>query len=380
MNDPNTLNEIVNLRRTLHRYPELSNKEVETPKRIIEYIRTLNPDQIIEGVGGKSVLVVFGKTAEAKTIVVRCELDALPIQEINDFSYKSVYEGISHKCGHDGHMAIIAGLAHQLHVDPIDNLNVILLFQQAEEVGSGAQDVLNDERFLEIKPDYVLALHNIPGYNMHQIVTKSGPFTPSVISMIIYLDGKTSHAAEPENGINPALAVSKIIAAAADLEINEDSEKMQLLTPVQIELGEEAFGISAGHAVMRFTLRAWTDEVLQNLKTEFSNQVIQIALYDKLAVKIEWDQSFSSNFNDKEIVEILNISAKELGLDVLCKEYPFKWGEDFGLFTQHYKGALFGLGAGLETPSLHNPDYDFPDELIDTGVKMFYQTLKNLSK
>lgn len=373
-------NEIVNLRRTLHKYPEVSNEEKETPKRIVEFISSLNPFQIIEGVGGRSILALFGDNKNAKTVMVRCELDALPIQEINDFSYKSVNEGVSHKCGHDGHMAILVGLAHQLHVAPIDDLNVILLFQQAEETGSGARDVLSDAKFIGLKPDYVLALHNIPGYDMHQIVVRSGAFTPAVTSMIIHLDGKTSHAAEPENGVNPAVAISMILSKASELQVNENSDKMQLLTPIQVEMGEEAYGISAGHAVLRFTLRAWTDDILQHLKTEFSNDVIQIALTEDLAVKIEWTQSFSSNFNDEKVVETISESATQLGLDVLHKEFPFKWGEDFGLFTQHYKGALFGLGAGMDTPSLHNPDYDFPDELIETGTKIFYQTLKNLIK
>lgn len=372
-------NELINLRRTLHKYPEVSNNETETPLRISEFMSALNPTKVLEGIGGRSVMVVFGEDPSAKSVLVRCELDALPIQEINDFDYKSKYEGVSHKCGHDGHMTIVAGLGVRLKKEPIKGLNVILLFQQAEETGTGAQDVLADDRFESLTPDYAIALHNIPGYPLKQIVLKPHAFTPSVTSIIIRLDGKTSHAAEPENGVNPALAVSEIVKRAAELEINEDADSMQLLTPVQIDLGEEAYGISAGHAIVRYTLRAWKEETLENLKTSFANDVIKIALEADLSVKIEWTQTFASNFNDSELVEVLANSAHQIGLDVYNKEYPFKWGEDFGLFTQKFKGALFGLGAGEDTPALHNPDYDFPDELIETGVQMFYQTLKNLA-
>lgn len=371
-------NELINLRRTLHKYPEVSNNETETSLRISAFMSALNPTKILEGVGGRSVVVIFGDDPSAKSVLVRCELDALPIQEINDFDYKSAYEGVSHKCGHDGHMAIVAGLGVRLKKEPISGLNVILLFQQAEETGSGARDVLADDQFASLTPDYAIALHNIPGYPLKQIVLKPQAFTPSVTSIIIHLDGKTSHAAEPEHGINPALAVSEIVKRAAELEINEDSDKMQLLTPVQIDLGEEAYGVSAGHAVVRYTLRAWKEETLQNLKTDFANDVLKIALEANLSVKIEWTQTFASNYNNSELIEVLATSAHQLRLDVYNKEYPFKWGEDFGLFTQKFKGALFGLGAGEDTPALHNPDYDFPDELIETGVQMFYQTLKNL--
>ncbi len=372
--------ELVKLRRELHRFPEVSNHEEETAIRIVEFLSALNPSRILTDLGKTSVAAVFNAKEKAEnTAVVRCELDALPIQEVNDFSYQSTVDGVSHKCGHDGHMAIVAGLGMLLSKEPLERLNVVLLFQQAEETGEGARAVLNDEKFTDLQPDFVLALHNIPGYPKNQIVLKPQAFTPAVTSVIITLHGKTSHAAEPEKGINPALAVSKIVVLANELEVNEESDDMQLLTPIQIELGEEAFGISAGHAEIKFTLRAWSDERLESLKNEFSNRIFEIAAADRLGIMLEWTQSFSSNFNSLELVDELEKASTQLGLDVLHKAYPFKWGEDFGLFTQYYQGALFGLGAGEETPALHNPDYDFPDELIHTGVAMFYQTLKQLN-
>lgn len=273
---------------------------------------------------------------------------------------------------------MVAGLGKLLKNRPFKSLNVVLLFQQAEETGEGAQAVLNDHQFIKLKPDFILALHNIPGYPKHQIVLKPKAFTPSVTSVIITLKGKTSHAAEPEQGINPAMAVSDILKLAHQLEINEETDDMRLLTPIQVDLGEEAYGVSAGHAVLRFTLRAWTENNLKALKNEFSGGIFEIAAKEQLGIKLEWTQSFASNNNDPELVKELERAANELDLAVHYKAYPFKWGEDFGLFTQNYPGALFGLGAGVDTPALHNPDYDFPDELIKTGVNMFYQTLKQL--
>lgn len=371
---------LTQFRQILHKFPEVSNQETKTAERIANFLKSYNPTKVITGLGGKSIAAIYGNNKTAKTILVRCELDALPIQEINDFEYKSKFEGVSHKCGHDGHMAILVGLGAVLSRSKPRDLNVILLFQHAEEVGDGAKDILNDLEFRKLEPNYVIALHNVPSYSKHQIVLKKGAFTPAVVSLIVNLEGKTSHAAEPEMGINPAMAVSKIIAKANQLEINKDADDLQLLTPIQIELGEEAFGISAGHAVIKYTLRAWSNDKLEKLKSTFVNEINKICKDEKLTSSLEWTQEFSSNYNNDQLIDEIKLAAETLGYDVLNKDYPFKWGEDFGLFTQKYPGVLFGLGAGENTPALHNPDYDFPDELIETGVKMFYQTIYQLSE
>src|SRR5690606_33011663 len=140
---------------------------------------------------------------------------------------------------------------------------------------------------------------------------------------------------------------------------------------VQVLLGEEAYGISAGYAELRFTLRAWSNEVLEKLGDTFARGAEQIAAKEQLRISIEWTQFFAANTNDSDLVNEVEHVAELQGNMVIRPEFPFRWGEDFGLFTQRHRGVLFGLGAGETTPALHNPDYDFPEELIETGVRMF---------
>ena len=158
---------IKNLRKELHQYPEVSGKEVNTAKRIKAFIEKHHPTEIIENIGGNGLAVVYEFGKQGKTIVIRCELDALPIEEKNDFEHRSTIKGVSHKCGHDGHMAIVAGLIFWLKEQLFTKGKVVLLFQPAEETGQGAYKVLQDKRFQELKADYVFALHNIPKEPLH---------------------------------------------------------------------------------------------------------------------------------------------------------------------------------------------------------------------
>lgn len=180
----NELNDLIDLRRKIHSFPEISGEEVETAKRLSDYIEKFKPTEIIKNIGGNGIAAVF-EFGNGPTVLVRSELDALPIQEINSFEYKSTVEGKSHKCGHDGHMVMLAGLANLLSKRPWEKGRVVLLFQPAEETGEGAIKVLQDEKFVRIEPDYVMALHNLPGFESTSVVCKNDSFTASVKSMII---------------------------------------------------------------------------------------------------------------------------------------------------------------------------------------------------
>ena len=244
--DTNDYQQLIHLRRHLHTYPEVSGQEYKTAQFVAARLRKYQPTILLEQVGGTGIIAIFDSGKEGKTLLFRAELDALPIQEVNDFAHRSVYPTISHKCGHDGHTTILLGLAQYIAKQPIQNGQVILLFQPAEEDGTGAEKMLADPKFKGIQPDYVFAFHNLPGYPLHQIVWKKGSFTAAVKSIIIELIGKTAHAAEPEKGINPTLAITEILAKTNALSNNQpDRQDFALITPVHIEMGSIAYGVSA---------------------------------------------------------------------------------------------------------------------------------------
>ncbi len=371
--------EIIKLRRELHANPELSCFEHETAKRIQRFIKKHNPTHIVENLGGTGLAAIYRLPNKGKSITIRCELDALPIQEENQFDHKSKKKGISHKCGHDGHMAIVSGLIFWLKNQSFNAGEIILLFQPAEENGKGANLVIKDERFKNLKTDFVFALHNIPKEPLHNIIIMKNGFSAEVQSFIIRVKGKKSHAAEPENGINPALAISKIISTLSTLEVIKPEDKnFTLITPVHINMGQIAYGISPENAALHYTMRTWNRERATTLKAQIELLVQKICQLHKLTFEIEWLEYFPAATNNIESNNYVLKAAKENNFKITERPYPFKFGEDFGWFSREYKTAMFGLGAGIKTPALHNSDYDFPDEIIKTGITMFTSIISTI--
>lgn len=372
---------LTSLRRELHRFPELSNYERDTAKRIKNFISSYQPDKIIEEIGGHGIAFIFKGKNPGPAVLFRSELDALPIEEENTFEYRSEYTSISHKCGHDGHATILAGLAAQFSKHRPEKGRVILMYQPAEETGEGAYRVVNSPKFNGIKPDYVFALHNLPGYDMGEIVVRDEVFSSASTGMTIKLKGKTSHAAEPEKGINPAWAVSQILQEWLRLYQRKDIfTDFVLLTIINVNLGEIAFGTSAGYAEIRATLRSYRNDDMKTLMHKAEEIATGIAKEQDLKIDISYTEEFLALVNDRKANRIIEKAAKDNGFKISRLEKPFRWSEDFSYFTNSYQGALFGLGSGKKQPQLHNPDFDFPDELIEKGIAMFYSIYKNIVK
>lgn len=367
------LDQAVIFRRELHQHPELSGKEVETAARVAAFLDNYRPDKILTGLGGTGVAAIFsGKNSEGPTVLFRAELDALPIQEENKIlPYSSVTTGISHKCGHDGHMAILAGLAMLLHHLPLSRGKVILLFQPAEETGQGAWGVAEDRRFKELNPDYVFALHNLPGFAEHQVVLRDHTFAAASTGMIVEFLGKSSHAAEPENGLNPGQAMAELILSLNNIMLQQFTD-LTLLTVVHARLGEVAFGTNPGFATVMATLRAFQQTDFELLKGHAAQAAKDIADKYKLACDIRFVEEFPATVNHEQAVGLVRKVVRQMELEVHEAVQPFKWSEDFGHFTARYNGALFGLGAGKEQAQLHHAHYDFPDAIIPTGARLFY--------
>ena len=375
------LSRLVNLRQELHKNPELSGVEFNTANRIREFIQETEPDLIIENLGGTGLAAVYKFPNPGICITIRCELDALPIQEVNDFNHRSNTDGVSHKCGHDGHMAIVTGLSLWLKEKRFTAGQVVLLFQPAEENGEGAKRVVKDERFRNLKTDYVFALHNIPKVPMHTIISMENGFSSEVESFIIEMHGRESHAAEPENGINPGLAISEVIATLAHLQkVDTNHKDFCIITPVHVHMGDKSYGISPADGELHYTLRTWNNEKMELVKSKIKKQVEKICQQHHLEHSISWLEYFPASINHAESNAIVEGAAKENGYNLIVNPNPFKFGEDFGWYAKEYKTAMFGLGAGEETPALHNPDYDFPDELIETGVRMFKSIISDILK
>ncbi|MVM41327.1 amidohydrolase [Spirosoma sp. HMF3257] len=358
-------------RHELHQFPEVSGQEIETQKRIKAFVSQFKPVALSE-VGKTGLLLQYGENTEGPVTLIRADIDALPIQEVNTFAHQSKIEGVSHKCGHDGHAAILARLASLLAEKPVAKGRVYLLFQPAEETGKGAEAVLNDPVFAEIKPDRAFALHNLPGFPTGTIVCKPGSFTSSVLSLIITFRGKVSHSAEPEKGLNPAYVMAEFMLRTQHIQHPDpQSDTFALITPIYTTMGATSYGVSAGYGEIHVTLRTRNAKRMDALNTQLLSVLSELSAESGIAIQTSYTEAFVANENDTEAFAQVKQSALKLGYAFVEKQEPFKWGEDFGLFTQHYPGAMFGIGNGEDSPALHNDDYDFNDSLIEPGPSCF---------
>lgn len=374
------MNELINLRQHIHQNPELSGQEINTANSIRSYISQYQAYRIVE-LGKTGLAFVFDSESTGPSTMIRAELDALPISEKSKLDYQSTQKDTAHLCGHDGHMTIVAGLAKELSVNPPKKGKVILLFQPAEETGEGAAEILRDPQFNSITPDYIFALHNIPGVELGTVIIKKNTFAAASKGMTIKLNGKTSHAAEPEHGISPTDAIAEIINAVKKIKANSElnfSDRI-LLTIINIQLGEIAFGTSPGYAEVRITLRAFNNPDLDILTEQLENLIHKTAKENRLNVDISYSEIFPATVNSDLCNDIIKESALESGLKVNEIKEAFSWSEDFGYFTQTLKGGFFGLGSGQEQPALHNPNFDFPDALIEKGIQVFERIIKKIN-
>ncbi len=372
------MTDLVSLRHKLHSIAELSGSEFQTSNLIFEFLETLNPHILQKDVGGQGVIAVFDSGKPGHTIMFRADMDALPIVETNELTYASANNIASHKCGHDGHVAILFGFAEYCAQTLPMKGKIILLFQAAEETGIGALNTLNDERFAVLKPDFSFAIHNLPGLPLNSIVVRDQTFAAASKGMIIKLTGINSHASEPEKGVSPGASLSDLINRLPLLANEEMNINYSLITIVHASLGVPAFGTNPAEAVLMLTLRAFSNSVIDSVTEKILHTVKEVASIQRLKYSIEYADVFPATVNHHEAVEIVRNASRRLELNILELESPFKWSEDFAHFTQNSRGALFGIGSGVNHLPLHNPLYDFPDAIIETGVQIWkgiYQEL-----
>ncbi len=368
---------LIEFRRDLHAHPELAHEEHRTAERVVEFLAPLAPDRILTGIGGTGVLVTFDSGAPGPVLLFRSELDALPIVELDVATHGSRHDGVSHKCGHDGHSAILAGLAGRLAADRPERGVVHLLFQPAEETGTGAAAVLADPVFDAIRPDFGVALHNMPGFPLHAVVVKPGSITCAVRSIVLRFTGRTAHASEPEKGENPALAIADLLRECDAMNVADmTSPDFRLVTPVHVRVGSVAYGVSAGDGEVHLTIRTAANSGLAELQDSIVELARRLGDRDGVHVDVEVVENFAANMNDPQVTERVRWAADACGFDVISPEFGMRAGEDFGLFSERFPCCMVLLGAGEHHHPIHNPYYDFPDELIATGVELFDRVVR----
>lgn len=347
------------MRQKLHGLAELSGNETQTALFIYTLLKQHNPLRLLNNIGGHGVLAEFKFSDTGPKIMIRADLDALPDPK-----------GAAHRCGHDGHMTLALSILNEL--SNFKKGSLYLFFQPAEETGAGARASLQDPIFQSLKLDAVFGLHNLPGLPLGEVVLCEKTFACTSMGLKIKMKGLSSHAAEPEKALSPFPVMQDLALLCNKMTSVKEDETFQLATLTHLKLGEESFGITPGEGEVFITLRAFLDSSLETMKNEIKNVITGRVL----EVTIEEHDYFPATTVDSTITSKLQKVFSKEGIPYRVNIFPFRWSEDFGYFTQKYPGVYFGLGAGESCKPLHDTHYEFPDELLPSGAKIYREIIK----
>jgi amidohydrolase len=276
-------------------------------------------------------------------------------------------------------MTMLLALGRIISRNPIKCGKVVLMFQPSEENGQGARAVVSDSRYKQIKPDLAFAIHIEPGRPFGYVSTRPGLINCASLGLKVTLNGKTAHAADPSDGISPSLAVAEFIQKISEFNHgNELNNNFRLTTITHVQIGEQSFGISPGDASIFVTLRTSNDDSLSQLDKDVRELVSNISTQFKLTFDFEIFDHFAASINDKEAHDIAVNAMKSLNINYGSFGVPMRASEDFGIFGKQSKAAMLCLGPGENYAALHNPDYDFNDDLIPIGTSIFERITRDL--
>lgn len=375
--------ELVSIRRDFHMHPELGQKEFRTQAKICEYLDSWGIEY--EKIADTGVVGIIRGKQNGKTVAVRGDIDALPINEKNDKPYCSINSGIMHACGHDVHTTLILGIA-KIFKEMEDSIkgNIKLLFQPAEETIGGADRMVKEGCMKNPDVDYVLGLHVMPYIDAGIVELKYGKLNASTDEVIITVRGKSGHGAYPDKGIDAIMISGYVITAVQSLV----SRNISPLNSIVLSLGTISGGVKenviADEVVIKGTLRALDNDTRNFAK----NRVKEIVAHTAEAFGgegiAEFYEGYSALINNDEVVNVIKENAEKiLGKEnVVYKEFPSLGAEDFSYFLDVAKGGFFHLGCGNSqkgiTSNIHTEYFDIDEECIKIGVLLQSENILSL--
>jgi amidohydrolase len=378
--------ELIALRRDLHTHPELAFQETRTSELIATTLAAWGiPVQ--RGLGRTGVVgIVKGGNAD-RAIGLRADMDALPISEHNTFAHASAHMGRMHACGHDGHTTMLLAAAKRLSTHRNFNGTVYLIFQPAEEGGGGAREMIKDGLFERFPIEAIFGIHNWPGLRVGQFAIRSGPVFASGNRFRIVIRGKGSHAAMPHDGIDPVpIACQMVQAFQTIVSRNKRPIDPAVLSVTMIHAGEVT-NVVPESCEIRGTVRTFTLEVLDMIESRMRQVAAGICGAFDATFEFEFDRYYPPTINHpvetQFVRDVLNAVA---GSQNVLEFEPTMGSEDFSFYLLEKPGCYFLIGNGEGSHRagghgsgpcmLHNPSYDFNDELIPLGGAMWVQLVE----
>jgi amidohydrolase len=367
--------ELVALRRDLHRHPELGFKETRTNAFVTRHLEALGLSPRTLAGTGVTALVEGGNAG--KTLMLRADLDALPVQEENDTPYRSVNQGVMHACGHDFHTAILLGTAKSLRRDPPARGRVKLNFQPAEEGLNGAGAMVRDGIMESPKVDAVLGYHIWQSLPVGKIGVVTGPCMAAVGRFKITVRGKGGHAAYPHRSVDPVVVAAHIITALQSIvSRNVDPLDSGVVTVGQVHAGS-AFNIIPPEASMEGTVRSFSKEAGRVLPRRLREIATGVARALGATVQVEYVHEHNPVVNDAAMADFMRTVARDVvGRKNVLDPPPSMGGEDHSLYQELAPGCYVFLGAATpkgEPFPHHHPRFNPDERVLPIGVELMAQ-------
>lgn len=378
------LPDLCRIRHDLHAHPELGYNEHRTSKAIAAELTRLGIAHKHGLAGGTGVLAYIPPTNprdEAKgSIALRADMDALPIVENTGKAYASKNPGVMHACGHDGHTTNLLGVARLLAAMPQRPNGVTLIFQPAEEGGAGGRRMCEDGvlsgKVLGTPVREIFGLHGWPQYDVGIVGSRPGPMLAATDAINVTIRGTQAHAAYPQYSADPVVAMAQIITAVQTIASRNVAPQDSIVVTIATVSGGTARNIIPSSVSFMGTMRTLTPETRVLGRQRFFEIVLGVARAMGCQADITWKEGYPVTFNHADsTAKFFRIAEQTLGSDrVQQVAHPSLGGEDFSFYGQHVPACFFILGVrprGVETyPSLHQPEYDFNDEALETGIEM----------
>lgn len=366
--------EFTAVRRDIHKHPELGYQERRTSELVASQLRSWGYE-VTTGLGQTGVVGQLKKGTGTKSIGIRADMDALPIEEATGLAYASCHTGVMHACGHDGHTAMLLAAAKFLAESGDFNGTLNLIFQPAEEGLGGAKKMMEDGLFEKFPCDAIFAMHNMPGMKPGHLVFKDGPFMASSQNITITLDGIGGHGAMPHFAADPVVAGSAIVMALQSIvSRNTPPLEMSVITVGSFQAGQ-VNNVIPQRALLKLSVRALSREVHAMLKKRIAELVQAQAQSYGVTATVDFVSGYPVLVNTKEETDFARAVACELVGDsnVCLNAAPLTGSEDFAFMLEQLPGCYLLIGNGDQSTGghgacmVHNSNYDFNDHNVTIG-------------
>ena len=375
------LAKLTEIRRDLHAHPELAFAEHRTAELIARHLEAAGIE-VHRGLGKTGVVGVVRGGRSLRAIGLRADMDALPMQERNEFAHRSVHEGCMHACGHDGHATMLLGAAEALAARRDFDGTVYLIFQPAEEGEGGGLAMIEDGLFERFPMESVFGMHNWPGMPAGQFGVRSGPVMASADRFDIEVLGHGAHAAMPHLGADPVTAGAALVQAIQTIVSRTlDPIDSAVVSVTRFNAGE-AYNVIPDRAQLGGTVRAFSEIVQDRVESALQRICDGVAAAFDVEVTLDYRRGYPPTINSPAEAAICAEVASELvgSVNVATDTRPSMGAEDFAYFLQRKPGCYvwIGNGEGEGGCMLHNPTYDFNDDIIATGVAYWVELVRKV--